>query len=172
MSAEPDDARINALRERIRRAFPASPYHGAITPGDDAHPWPEELDDEKFLYDALKDRSWTDVSSDFVYQFHGEWILLTPEAYAAFIPAWLTRSLDNMEGKNLVRDFLVYPCSPPGISWKLLSPLNAEQRSVFRDLVAEFAERERSRFVREQAIKALARIDELLAAGHYVPYHD
>ncbi len=161
--------RGDALREMVRQAFPTETYDGMVTRYDPG-PWTEELDEEQALYETLKGRSWPDIPSDFLCHYPDAFCLLAPEALAAFIPAWLMYSLENLQGENEIREFLIYTFSPPGYSWEYLSPLTSQQRSTVRALLAEFAENEPNAFVREHAAKALARVDELLRAGKYVPY--
>jgi len=170
-----NDARIHQdqqgarLCRMVEEAFPAERYTGAITQYDPG-PWAEELDEERALFETLKDKTWLDTSPDFLEAYPDASLLLTPHAYTAFIAAWLRYSLERMEGENEVREFLIYACCPPGHAWKFLSPLNREQRATIRTLMSEFANRERSGFIREKAIKALARIDELIRAGKEVPW--
>ncbi len=159
----------DALREMLRQAFPTETYDGMVTPYDPG-PWTEELDEEQVLYETLKGRSWPDIPSDFLRHYPDAFCLLTPAALAAFFPAWLMYSLENMQGENTVREFLVYTFAPPGHSWEHLQPLALQQRWAVRALFAEFAENEPNAFVRAHAAKALARVDELLRAGKYVPY--
>jgi hypothetical protein len=165
----PQDPQIASLQEMIKEAFPPEKYTGAITQFDPG-PWVEELDEEQVLYQTLKGKSWAEVSSDFIQAHPDSYLRLTHEAYTAFIAAWLNYSLEHMERDNQVREFLIYTCSPPGNCWDVLSPLNQEQRTTIRALMSEFVDRERSSFIREKAIRALARMDELLRAGKYVPW--
>ncbi len=157
------------LRQIVRQAFPVKTYDGVVTPYDPG-PWAEELYEEQALYETLKGRSWTDITSDFLRHYPDGFCRLTPAALAAFFPAWLMYSLENMQGENEVRHLLIYTFAPPGHSWEHLEPLTSEQRSAVRALFAEFAENEASPLVRAHAAKALARVDELLRAGKYVPY--
>ncbi len=164
-----DEGRIASLRQKVKQAFPPEKYDGTVTSYDPG-PWTEELDEEQAPYETLTGRSWTEVSPRFLQNNPDAYLLLTPQAYAAFVAAWLNHSLENLGGENEVREFLIYTCSPPANSWQILSPLNPQQRATVRSLIAEFVERESNSFVREKAIKALARVDELLQAGKYIPY--
>ena len=171
-----EDNPIAGLKEAIRRAFPAVAYAGRITRHDGV--WLPELteenaihDDDKFLYEALKDRKWTDVSKTFLHEQPDGFVLLTDESLVAFLAAWLICSLDDLDGENNVREFLVYSFSPgpdpPGRSTDFkvsrLRALSPEQRSVVRLLLAEFAQREPSGFIRTYAANAVALIDSLEA---------
>ena len=161
------DPQIACLRQTVEEAFPAEKYTGAITQYDPG-PWTEELDEEKAIFETLKDKTWLDISPDFLQAYPDAYLLLSPHAYTVFIAAWLRYSLEQMEGENKVREFLIYTCSPPGHCWKILSPLSREQRATVRALMSEFANRERSGYIREKAMKALARTDELIRAGKEV----
>ncbi len=168
-----DDKQVIALQDAIQRAFPAIPYTGKVTRCDGA--WLPELteenaihDDDKFLFEALKNRKWTDVPEKFVYEMPGEFVLLTDEALRAFLAAWLVRSLDNIAGENVVREYVVYAFSPSGVTpttdftINQLRALNPEQRSVLRALLAEFALDEPSEFIRKRAEDAVELIDSLI----------
>jgi hypothetical protein len=163
------DEQIALLRETVKKAFPAEKYSGAITQHDPG-PWDEERDEEQALYETLKSKTWTETSPDFLQANPDAYLLLTPLAYRAFVAAWLNYSLEHMEGENEVREFLIYTCCPPGHCWEILSPLSPKQRGTVRALMSEFASRERSSSIREKAEKALARMDELIRAGEYVPW--
>ena len=163
------DPEIARLREMVKAAFPPEKYTGAITQYDPG-PWDEDLDEEQDLYETLRDKVWPEASTSFLRAHPDSYLHLTQHAYAAFIAAWLCYSLEHMEGENEVREFLIYTCSPPGHCWKVLSPLNSQQRATVRALMAEFVNREKSGFVREKATKALARMDELIRAGRETPW--
>jgi len=165
------DREISRLRDAIDKTFPAERFTGAITKFDPGA-WTEDLDEEEALHKALKDRTWSDVSPDFLKANPDAYLRLTPQAYTAFIAAWLSYSLEHMEGANEIREFLIYTCSPPGHSWEILAPLNKGQREIVRALILKFATSEPNSFVRGKAIKALARVNELIKAGQYVPWSD
>ncbi len=162
------------LRESIRRAFPEEPYTGKVTPND--REWEPEfnernaiLDDDKAVYEALRGRRWTDVSESLFKQQPSALSLLTDEAFLAFLPAWLDRSLMNPDEENETRDFLVYEFSPQGdmvpdlTSFKLhrIHLLSAEQRGTVRSILSEFTRRGTSPFVADLAAKAVALFDTL-----------
>lgn len=170
---ESDNQTIAPLRRAIQRAFPAERYTGCVTRHDGA--WLPELteenaihDDDKFLYEALKGQKWTDVPREFLYAMPDGFVLLTEQALVAFLAAWLMTSLENMEGENLVREYLVYAFSPSGVTPNTdfiigeLRALNTEQRSVIRLVLAEFAQREPSDFIRKHASNAVEFIDRFL----------
>jgi hypothetical protein len=156
---------ISRLRESIRRAFPAETYVGNVTQYDDelSSELREDqaiLDEEQDLFRALKGRKWTEVPKELLENLPSGYGLLSGEAFVAFLPAWLSRALDDMDVENEVRNFLVYGFDTMTIlgQLRLLSP---EQRSVVRSLLVEFCERGTAPFVRALAVKALALIDKL-----------
>jgi hypothetical protein len=155
--------RISRLRESIRRAFPAETYVGNVTQYDDelSSELREDqaiLDEEQDLFRALKGRKWTEVPKELFENLPSGYGLLSGEAFVAFLPAWLSRALDDMDGENEVRNFLVYAFTDTTGQLRLLSP---EQRSVVRSLLVEFCERGTAPFVRALAVKAVALIDKL-----------
>jgi hypothetical protein len=158
-SASEDD-RIRALRESIRRSFPAEPYKGKITDHDGEFPdhFDEEtaiLDDEKELYDAFRGKAWTEVPIEIFQHQPSGYDLLADEAYAVFIAAWLMRSLENMDAENEVRDFVVYSFQ----TMRKFRVLNPEQQLTVRSLLVEFAQRGTSKFAANLAKEAVALID-------------
>ena len=163
-----DDEWIAALRESIRRAFPEEKYTGRITHYDDKLDDPE-LDEEKYLYEGLKGKRWTEVPQQLLDSRPDGYALLTDEAFIAYLAAWLTRSLENIDSENEVRDFVVYAFSPkhdmvPDTTDRVLHRLRAldpEQRETLRSLLAEFAERDPSAFQRTLASDAVVLIGTL-----------
>jgi hypothetical protein len=171
--AQGKDERISALRESIRRLFPAEPYTGKVTRYDGE--WaPEDdnkalLDDDQVLYEALNGRRWTEVPTQLLRNQPDGLPLLTDEAYVAFLPAWLMCSLENIHGQNEVRNFVVYNFAPrpemmpdmTEFTVDRLRVLNPEQRLAIRSLLAEFAKQEASSNIRNLASQAVALIDGL-----------
>jgi hypothetical protein len=162
------EARTVELRRLIRSAFPAHIYDGTITNYDDKLEDPE-LDEEKELYERLKGKAWTDVSQQFLDSQPDGYVLLVEKAFVAFVAAWLTRSLDNFDGENKVRDFVVYAFGPKRdlvpdmtefIRQRLIA-LDGQQRDVLHALLTEFAETDPSAFQRKLASEAVALIDSL-----------
>src|SRR3954453_2287094 len=147
-------------------------YDGKITTCDGA--WLPELteenaiyDDDMFVYEALKGRTWPDIEREFLYSQPDGFVLLTNEDLVASLAAWLMGSLGDINGENVVREFVVYSFAPnpdqvPDMtSWKAerLKVLTKRQRTVLRSLLVAFAERERSDFVRKHAASAVQLID-------------
>jgi hypothetical protein len=163
---------IDALREMLYSAFPPVIYNGAITYSDDEYgsgPWPEELDDDEDLFKTLKGKKWTDISIDLFDQpgnlgvrKGGNLSLLTNEAYAAFLPAWLRFSLEHQGDGNLARSFFAYEFEALyGSLPAKLCLLTFAQRKVFRAFLNDTAEFENSEFVRKSAVRALENFDRV-----------
>src|SRR5215467_3298005 len=93
------------LRNSIQRAFPAETYGGQITSSDEELDDPE-LDEEKYLYEALKGKRWTEIRQEVLDNKPDGYLRLTDEAFVVYLAAWLIRSLDDIDGKNEVRDFV------------------------------------------------------------------
>jgi hypothetical protein len=169
-----EEGRIAVLRESIRRAFPADTYTRRVTPHDDelSSELREDqaiLEEDQDLFRAFKGRNWTEVPKQFLESLPDGLPLLTDEAFVAFLPAWLVCSLENIDGENEVRNFVVYNFSPrpemvPDMTWFIknrLQLLNPEQRRVVRSLLLEFTERGTSPFVKALAAKGVSLIDTL-----------
>ena len=162
------EARTVQLRKLIRSAFPAHIYDGVITNYDDKLEDPE-LDEEKELYERLKGKTWIDLPQQFLDSQPDGYVLLVDKAFVAFIAAWLTRSLDNIDGENKVRDFVIYAFGPKhdlvpdmtGFIRQRLITLDSQQRNVLHALLTESAETAPSAFQRKLASEAVGLIDSL-----------
>jgi|tagenome__1003787_1003787.scaffolds.fasta_scaffold20452846_2 hypothetical protein len=159
--AERLQRRITALGESIRRSFPPETQTGQITHSDDSDN--PDIDEERDLQNALSGRKWTDVPKELLQAQPDGYELLTDEAFVAFLPAWLMHSLENIDGENEIREFVIYAFSPDMTSFKMqrLRCLSLDQRLTLRSLLAEFAERESSPYLRKLASEAVALIDNL-----------
>ena len=78
------------VRQHIQSAFPARVFFGSITNGC-------KCDECAELSKSLRQRSWDTLSDNTMDAQFGSLPLLFPEAFAAFLPAWLMRSLDNVD---------------------------------------------------------------------------
>jgi hypothetical protein len=87
------------LRNQIRQAFPATPFDGPTTPYD-------SYTKEEYAYfqEELQHRRWDEVSTAFL-DATGDAVLLTPEAFHAFLPAYLFR---NLSPHSQVAELTVY----------------------------------------------------------------
>ncbi len=150
------DQQLGALRDSIRTAFPAGIFEGQVTPFDGA--FIEPNDEEELLFKALKGRKWTDLEPELLTSLVDGYVFLTDEAYRAFLPAWLTFALGNLDGENEVRSFILYSF---GRTAQRLRALRREQRAVVRTVVAYFGEREQNDFLKEHATQALEYMEKL-----------
>jgi hypothetical protein len=105
------DVAVAALRGAIQSAFPVNVFHDAVTPVD-GEPWAEEIDDDLDLRDNLCGRAWDEVPVEVIDRQADGLPLLANEAFRVFLPAWLARSLDNLDGESKVREFTVYEFLP------------------------------------------------------------
>jgi hypothetical protein len=78
-------------------------------------------------------------------------VLLSDEAFSAFLPAWLIRSLDLINDENEVRELMIYTLGgsggepPTDRIRRRLQALNSDQRRAVRQTVALFSIAERER---------------------------
>jgi hypothetical protein len=167
------DAAVTLLRHAIATAFPSAVlFQGAVTPADDEQ-WAEEIDEDLDLRDNLKGRAWKDVPDEIIDRNAGGLPLLTPAAFAAFLPAWLMRSLDRLDDENEVRELTVYQfcrSGSPSLAQPAQSYLEAYQLTRFKELsaaqlivVREFlslvSTHEHSGYLREKAQEALLNLE-------------
>jgi hypothetical protein len=142
------------LRDNIIAAFPQSVFSGAITGVDGRTD--EELDEEQALYNALHGRKWSDIEGSFVSSYPDGISLLTDQAFAAFLPAWLVAALDN----DNVRELLVYFFSPSTHQTserreRRIQQLTLPQKKVLQAFLGYCFEVEASEFVKEHARSAV-----------------
>lgn len=176
------DKHLTDLQNAILRAFPDTMFDGQITPHDGE--WPEDVTeetaiydgqviygDEMLLYEGLKGRKWSDIPRQFIEGMAMDFVLLTSEALAAFIAAWMMRSLEDLAGENEVRsDFINMLCpreESKELTVDLLRAFNPEQLAVLRLLLAEFSKSESSSFDRENADNAVKFIHSLSLGTEY-----
>jgi len=168
------DRRIAELRKAVQAAFPAKAYTGRVTCYDDElcselRQDQAILEEDQDIFRALKGRKWTEVPKQLIENLPDGHALLSDDAFPVFLPAWLCRALDDLDGQNEVRNFVVFAFSPrydkvPDMTDHVLHRLqllNLEQRRVLRLLLVEFTERGTPPFVRSLAAKAVTLIDTL-----------
>src|SRR5690606_28968143 len=63
---------------------------------------------------AFEGKRWTEISSDTIVDNYDKLPLFTPDAYAYYIPAFLTYALNEGPEDNDVFEFLMYSLSPVG----------------------------------------------------------
>lgn len=91
------------LRDQIRQAFPAAPFDGSITICD--------CDECTHLRKELTHKRWDEISNAFL-DLTCSPVLLTPEAFNAFLPAYMLRALDDLSPFAVVAEFTVYSLCP------------------------------------------------------------
>lgn len=94
---------VERLREQILAAFPAMQFVAPVTDCSC-----EECTE---IIRNLQDKSWDQGEPAFI-DFTCCPVLLTPEAFRAFLPAYLLRALDDLAGKTNVLEFTVYSLCP------------------------------------------------------------
>jgi hypothetical protein len=146
------------LRAKILAAFPDTVFSGSITTADGR--FNEYLDEEEALYESLHDKKWSDIPTLFLKQFANRAVLLTPEAFVAFLPAWLMCAFEDEE----VRSYMVYSFNPDTNSHQQLhesgiqrtiQAMGVAQRDTLKAFLTYCVEVERSAFVKNQARRAL-----------------
>jgi hypothetical protein len=142
-----DPEELDRIRDQIRGAFPSTQYHGPITACD----W----DECKEIREALWHKRWDEVPTSLI-DLACSPTLLTPEAFRAFLPAYMLRALDNLMDERVVLEFTVYSLCPDpepdneiarevkvtrlGERAKLMTPAQVEAIRSFLAFVAATAE--------------------------------
>ncbi len=81
---------MQQLVQQIHAAFPPKQFLGSVTPGCTC----DECTD---LEMSMRGQSWTTISDDTMEIQYGSLSLLSEEALIAFVPAWLTRALSDLD---------------------------------------------------------------------------
>jgi hypothetical protein len=71
--------------------------------------WPDSAE----LAQALAGRRWQDLSVDEIARFKEDLFLLTPEGFRFYVPAFMTRSIENPDEADLAMDCTLSSLSPP-----------------------------------------------------------
>ena len=123
---------LEPLHEMVFASFPPVTYYGTVVAGGDDGPWPGDETDDEDLFRMLKQRRWTDIPADFINRHLGAFVLLTAQAFATFIPAWLIFSLEhNFKGA----EFVVFTFGPQDLDAPThIRPLSVEMFRVLTPL--------------------------------------
>ena len=151
---------VEALRTAIQVAFPDRPFLGSITAVDGLTN--EELDEQRALYSALRGRKWSEIPLPVIESNPDGIVLLTDEAFIAFLPAWLTHALAHEK----IRELLIYVFSPAvHASMKKMDQrirlLNSMQMEALRGFLEFSFSTENSTYIKEQAAHALTYVERV-----------
>src|SRR3569832_1015484 len=107
MTSQGDD-RYSAERllAQIRSAFPNVAHTGLITPADGKTG--QDYDEHEALYDELHGKRWSEIPASFIRGNAHGLVLLTAEAFVAYLPAWLSEGLVSPD----VAEVMVYTFHP------------------------------------------------------------
>lgn len=90
------------LRQQIHSAFPADTFLGSVTNGCKCGECVE-------LARSLSRKRWDAIESETINRQFGSLPLLSSEAFSAFLPAWLMRSLDSLDAdEQKFREWTLY----------------------------------------------------------------
>ncbi|MBE0657539.1 MAG: hypothetical protein IH602_07600 [Bryobacteraceae bacterium] len=100
----PCEADLEALRQRIREAFPPTAYKGEVTACRCAECNQIKRD--------FRRKSWDQVSAEAIDLTESPVLFHEVEAVHAFLPAFLLRALDDLDEKTTVLEMTIYSISP------------------------------------------------------------
>lgn len=150
------DSLAKDVVDKIRDAFPDITYSGSITPADGLQN--EELDEERALYSELKGKKWSQVSTSFIEANPDAVVLLTDQAFFAFLPAWLNCAITHEK----VREMTAYMFEPrrqkerpPKLMDNRIRQLSSPQRKAIEALLAYCVHVEPSPYIKKSAQNAL-----------------
>lgn len=143
-----------SLPERIRAAFPDVIYSGPITSADGKSG--EDYDEPQALYNELHGKSWLQISAPFIRGNAHGLVLLTVDAFIAFLPAWLMVGLDDPE----VAEVMTYTfCPGQGKDQHRMDlrvqAMNSLQKEVIGAFLTFCYESTQSEFLKDRATEAV-----------------
>ena len=157
------ESEIAALRKMICESFPDEKFDGMQFPGDG-----EELDDARELYYTLRNLKWSEVPEAFIRSYPSELGLLEHAEFVAFLPAWLLQALEDAGKANPVREYMIYMFDPHDRATiskshmvRRVQQMNPAQRATVRSVLETLKQHEPSKFIRENAERAVAFIENL-----------
>jgi hypothetical protein len=167
---EADNRRqLKILSERIIRAFPPRAPRGAILAGGDKGPWTLEQFHEEDLLNNLRDKLWTQVPPEIIARHLGDFVLLTADGFATYIPAWLLYALYN---DNQGAEFIAHTFTPNEadgsfkirpLSVEMFRALDPSQRGALRDFLIYLSEFHPVDYIADRAAAAVDAIADLIA---------
>jgi hypothetical protein len=81
---------VESIERQLLEVFPSRVVTGVIAP--------HECEECAALCECLSQSGWEGISDSFVEQYSGSLPLLSPEAYNAYLPAWLRASVRIPDG--------------------------------------------------------------------------
>jgi hypothetical protein len=93
----------SGTENQISKSFPATQFYGSIPSCDCA--------ECTHVREELRPKRWDQISTTFL-DFTCSPTLLTPEAFNALLPAYLLRTLDDLDRHSVVVEFTVYSLCP------------------------------------------------------------
>jgi hypothetical protein len=142
------------VRGLIRRAFPDVVYSGSITPVDGKTG--EDYDEYEALHDALRGKTWSEIQSSFIQGNAYGLVLLTDEAFVAYLPAWLTEGVaDRQVSDALVSTFYPDPAKDQGRMNRRMQQMNSAQVEALCAFLALFVQNKFSKSVDDDVRRAL-----------------
>jgi hypothetical protein len=123
------------LRDQIREAFPATQFYGPVTSCD--------CEECTHIREELRHKRWDEISTTFL-DFTSSPTLLTPEAFNAFLPAYLLRALDDLDRHSEFTVYCLCPDNEDGVSHllqraRLMNPVQIQAIRAFLVFVQENA---------------------------------
>jgi hypothetical protein len=100
----PRTADLEKFRTQLISAFPPQQFYGPIARC--------ECEECSALRRELPGKRWDQIPAEFVDLNSGALCLLEPGALAAFLAAWLWRSMETLDDKSVLAEFTVYSLCP------------------------------------------------------------
>ena len=150
-SQNPEDS----VRAQIRGAFPDVVYSGPVTSTDGKTG--EDYDEPEALYNALHRKSWLEISALFIRGNAHGLVLLTVEAFIAYLPAWLIEGIaDPQVGEVMVYTFCPEDGKDRHRMDSRMERMNSMQKEALIAFLTHCYKNNSSKFVKDRAEHALA----------------
>jgi hypothetical protein len=137
MEADLQKDHVIRLRQRIAEVFPKHGPPSKLGASLESEPRAQKL---------LRSRKWDDLEWKQIAEIGDRWLLLRPEVFRYFLPAFLLASLDELEraGNAGLAQLVVFALTPDDRTRlrfdTRFSPLTPEQRQVIRSFLQVMAD--------------------------------
>src|SRR5262249_53318633 len=143
------------VRARIRGAFPNIVYSGPVTSADGKTG--EDYDEPEALYNELHGKSWLEISAPFIRGNAHGLVLLTVEAFTAYLPAWLIEGIaDPQVGEVMVYTFCPEDGKDRHRMDSRMERLNSMQKEALIAFLTHCHQTNPSKYLKDRAEQALA----------------
>jgi hypothetical protein len=149
------------VRAQIRSAFPNIVYSGPVTPADGKTG--EDYDELEALYNELHGKAWLEISAPFIRGNAHGLVLLTVEAFTAYLPAWLIEGMsDPQVGEVMVYTFCPEDGKDRHRMDSRIEHMNSLQKEALIAFLTHCHQTNPSKYIKDRAEQALTYVSSFI----------